>query len=446
MARTVASDPRSIERGVRQRLADKIGDNLCGLWLLVPEHLRLGTWDLLRVWTGEAAERLEPRLALQLVHEAALCSNGLREGRCLTIRGFETLNGLPFLAGDVPMHDVLDAHSAAEAEALQVSLGKLRRASGHYGGQLLLIDPHRAPSFSQRHLRKRRKERGCKPTKMAQTFFCLDSGGQPLCFTTANSSRTVSQATPELLRMAAAILDPLPAHPLVAADTEHFTAELFDQVRDETPFELVVPLPHRQRDRRRWQEIPAEAFTRHWAGYATAVQSYLPHGSESGPYYELIQRQGERPEEWQFHAFLSTTDRDPAEIITSKYPQRWHIEEFFNFEQCLGWRRAGTMNINIRYGQMTMALLAQTVIHQFRQRLGAPYDAWDARHLAWDIFRGLDGDIRVHGETIVVTYYNAPNVARLRDHYEGLPAKLKAEGVDPRIPWLYNFQLDFRFK
>ena len=62
---------------MRQRLADKISDNMVGLWLLVPEHLRLGTWDLLRAWTGQPAERLDPRLALQLVHEAALCTNGL---------------------------------------------------------------------------------------------------------------------------------------------------------------------------------------------------------------------------------------------------------------------------------------------------------------------------------------------------------------------------------
>ena len=41
----------------------------------------------------------------------------------------------------------------------------------------------------------------------------------------------MSQATPGLLRMAADILVPLPAKPLVAADAEHFTAELFDHVR-----------------------------------------------------------------------------------------------------------------------------------------------------------------------------------------------------------------------
>ena len=40
-------DPASLERGVRQLLADKVSGNLVGLWLLIPEHLRLGTWDFL---------------------------------------------------------------------------------------------------------------------------------------------------------------------------------------------------------------------------------------------------------------------------------------------------------------------------------------------------------------------------------------------------------------
>ena len=420
---------------------------MSGLWLLVPEHLRLGTWDLLRAWTQQTTERIEPRLALQLVHEAALCTNGLRAGRCLTLRGFETLNGLPFLAEDTALHEMLGGRTVAEAEELQVTLGKLRRASGHYAGKLLLIDPHRPPSYSQRHMRKHQKDRGSKPIKTAQIFFCLDGdSAQPLCFTAANSARTVSQATPELLRMANQILAPLSGHTLVAADTEHFAVELVDHIHAQTPFDLITPMPNRQSDQQRRRQIPAEMFTRHWAGYATAVLPYTPHHSGSGPYYEFVQRHGERPGEWQFNAFLSTTDRDPVDALTRDFPKRWHIEEFFNFEQSLGWHRAGTMNINIRYGQMTMALLAQTVIFQFRHRLGAPFAAWDARHLASEIFRGLVGDIRVVDGTGLVTYYNAPNRERLRSEYEDLPTKLRNEGVDPRIPWLYGLQLDFRFR
>jgi len=69
-------DPTSLERGVRQLLADTIRGNLVGLWLLVPEHFRWGPWDLLGGWTRHPTPRLEPRVALQVVHEAARCVTG----------------------------------------------------------------------------------------------------------------------------------------------------------------------------------------------------------------------------------------------------------------------------------------------------------------------------------------------------------------------------------
>ena len=69
---------------------------MVGLWLLAVEHLRLGTWDLLCGWTGQTTERVEPRLALQMVHEAAICTSGVRSDRSVTQSGFELVNGLPF--------------------------------------------------------------------------------------------------------------------------------------------------------------------------------------------------------------------------------------------------------------------------------------------------------------------------------------------------------------
>ena len=76
-------DPRSLERGVRQLLADKISGNLVDLWLLVPEHLRPGIWDLLCARANHSADRAEPCLAMQLVHVAALCLSGIRRQRAL---------------------------------------------------------------------------------------------------------------------------------------------------------------------------------------------------------------------------------------------------------------------------------------------------------------------------------------------------------------------------
>jgi len=190
-----------------------------------------------------------------------------------------------------------------------------------------------------------------------------------------------------------------------------------------------------------------ERFERRWAGYATAKEPFrLLKSRCSEPYYRFIQRSGERAQDYHYQCFLATADSDEVEALTLYYPQRWHVEEFFKFNQPLGWHRAGTLNLNIRYGHLTMVLVAQAAIHQLRQRLGAPFLQWDATHLARNLFEGLEGDVRVEKQTIVVTLYNAPNLSVLQHHYEHLPEKLAREGINPEVPWLYNFKLDFRFK
>jgi hypothetical protein len=442
------SDSHEIERGVRQLLANKISGTMVGIWLLIPEYLRLGTWDLVKSWSGMPDERVEPRLALQLINESALCVNGIRMKRTLSQKGFELANGLPFIATDSAIHQLLDSHCVAEAQRLQIALGKVRQTFGHFKGNLLVIDPHRIKSCSKRQMVRRQKDKESKPAKMSQTFFVLDGDTkQPLCFTTASSSKTVTQATPELLALSIPILKLNDHHkPLVLADNEHYSVELFEWILSNSSFDILVPMPYNPSVLRAVHRVTDDAFTRHWAGYATAKQLYSMSRSVKGPYYQFIQRKGERQDDYDFKAFLCTADRDEMQDLSVNYPQRWHIEEFFKNDQALGWHRAGTMNLNIRYGQMSMALLSQAACFMMRQRLGSPFDQWDAPHLAKDFFRGLEGDIRIQRDTIVVTYYNAPNLDLMKKHYERLPEKLSLEGVKPTIPWIYNFKLDFRFK
>lgn len=443
------ADAASLERGVRQLLADKVSGDMVGLWLLVPEHLRLGTWDLLVRWSGQPTPRVEPRLALQLVHEAALCVTGVRQSRCLSQKGFELLHGLPFVATDPAIHDLLEAHTVAEAEALQKALGWLRRARGHFRAELLAIDPHRLRSYSQRLMCRYRGDETARPFKAAPTFFCLDvDTHQPVCFTHGSSALSVTQATPPLLALAADILNPHPQQPrpLVMADSEHYTTALLDHLCQNTPFDFLVPMPETRSLLQALQQIPADQFQRQWAGLATTQRPYTLKNSQAGPFCQLIQRCGEKPQDYRYKAFLATRSHRQVEDLTLHFPKRWHVEEFFNAHQALGWKRAGTRNLNIRYGQMSMALIAQAVLHQLRQRLAEPYSSWDASHLARAVLHGLDGDIRVEQDTIVVTFYNAPHADQLRPHYQHLPQKLEQEQIDPRIPWLYHYKLDFRFK
>jgi hypothetical protein len=157
------TDPQSIERGVRQLLANKISGTMVGTWLLIPEYLRLGAWELLQSWSGLPDEKVEPRLALQLVNESALCVNGIRMKRTLSQKGFELANGLPFIAADPAIHNLLDSHLVADAQRLQVALGKVRQTFGHFSGKIIAIDPHRIYSYTKRQMSRRQKDRSSKP-------------------------------------------------------------------------------------------------------------------------------------------------------------------------------------------------------------------------------------------------------------------------------------------
>lgn len=325
-------DPQALERGVRQLLADKVSGNLAGVWLLVAEHLRLGTWDLLCGWTGQPADSVEPRLALQLVHEAAVCTAGMRCGRTLQTRGgFELACGLPFVGSDPAVHELLKQRTVADSIRLQAALGRIRRASGHFCGRVLAIDPHRVQSHTRRQMRSRAEKSGCRPVKMAQTFWVLDADThQPVCFTTATAACSVADVTPELLKLAAEILQPASGQTLVLADAEHFSSRLVHEVHRQTGFDLLIPMPNQPAHRQRWRSLGVEAFIPRWAGFATARVPYTVRYGTAGRYFEFVERTGERPDDWSFKGFLSTTDRDEVQALTAEYPRRWHVEEFFN--------------------------------------------------------------------------------------------------------------------
>lgn len=348
---------------------------------------------------------------------------------------------------DLPVPQLLGALSVADAPRLQVARGLLRRASGHSQGTLLGIDPHRRRRDSTRQRRRHRQDDAASPTKVAQTFFVLEADtAQPVCCTTGTSARTVSQAPPAWLELVRALLQPDTAGVLGLADAAPCTQARLEQVHQHPQGDLLVPMPLQPAVRTQLALLPPACCRRRWAGFATATLPCQLTNAHPPPFFPFVPRLGEPPADWTFQAFRATADDDAADALTRDSPKRWHIEEFCNANQALGWHRAGTHTLNRRSGHRTMARLAQTVIHQLRSRLGEPASTWEASHLAHDVFLGLDGDVRVAHNPIIVTSDNAPNVEHLRKHDEPLPEKLRAEHGDPRLPWLYDFELDFRFR
>jgi hypothetical protein len=428
-----------VERFFRESLSKKISGALVGLWFLAAEHLRLGNWDLIKGYTRCGDSDIEPRIAMQIVNEAALCSNRVRKSNYITHQGFELLNGLDFLVTDGQVHDFLDKHTVSEAQSLQESLALIRLNNGHYKGDLIAIDPHRIVSTSRRIMPKKKKQPKEPSKKMVQTFFALNTQtGQPIGCGIGSPGANTTQATIDLLAM----VELVNKNALILADKEHFTEYLIRSIQQNSGFEFLVPAISTERI----QKIErSQTYQRKWAGYAVAETMFNFTGHKEK--YRLIsQREGETTKDYLYRSFLTLSSRPATELLSEIYHKRWAIEDFFNFDGAMGFDRASTFNLNIRYGKMSLALLAQAATYELRKKLPKPYSRWNSTHLAEAVFTKMDGDIRVKDDTIIVTCYNAPKELNLQHNYQGLPAKLISEGVNPKIPWLYDYKLDFRFK
>ena len=342
------------------------------------------------------------------------------------------------LVTDEQVHNLLNIHTVAQAKDFQENLAKTRLMNGHYKGEVIAIDPHRIISSSKRIMPKKKKQPTKPSEKMLQTFFAMDTQtGQPIVFGIGSSAEKTINATLKLIGSTKVVSD----NALILADKEHYNEEIFKNISNGKTFELLVPAISYEKIKKLERSLTYKYM---WPGYYIAGTD-MNFANSRKKYRLIVQREGERIEDYSYKSFLTTSKKSGVELLTERYGERWSIEEFFKSGGAMGFDRASTFNLNVRYGKMSLALLAQAAVYQFRQKLPLPYQSWDARHLSDAIFRGMDGDIRVVDDTIVVTCHNAPNEYQLQKHYQNLPKKLAAEGISPKAPWLFDFKLDFRF-
>jgi len=395
---------------------------------------------MLKGWTGSTDCDFAPRIALQSINESALCINRVRRKSSLSHQGFQIANGMSKLVTDEQVHKLLDKHTVKEAEELLITLGHQRQLNGHYQGDIIAIDPHRIISTSQRIMPKKNKMSNEKPKKTLQTFFSLSvATGQPIMAYIGSSGMPVSKATQHVIAATGEIIR---TPGLIMADKEHFTFELLKMFSQHEQYDILTPV---RKTKKLEQIVRSLSYQPLWAGYAVAETKYAIHNQQDQSYRMIVQRKGGTKDSYDYDAFITTSAKSAEELLSINYPERWSIEEFFRFENKMGLNRMGTHNLNIRYGKLALSMMAQASIYQFRSNLKGEYRKWNAEHLANEIFGWLEGDIRVVKDTILVTIYNAPDFLK-KEKYINLPEQLQQENIDPRIPWLYDLKLDFRFK
>jgi len=284
---------------------------------LVAEHLRLGSWDLIKGYTGGIDTDIELRIAMQITNEAAICKNRVRKKNYISHQGFELLNGLSFLASDEEVHKFLDKHTVSDAQSLQESLSIIRSNKGHYKGEIIAIDPHRIISTSKRVMPKKKKQPKEPSRKMLQTFFALDTEtGQPIGCGIGTPGVNTTKATIDLLNMVNKINN---KKALILADKEHFTQNLTSDIKNKDQFELLVPVLSTTRIQKIERSL---TYKSQWAGYAIDETTFKFRGSKE-EYRLIVQREGEIESQYKYKSFLTISDKPAVILLSEKYGKRW---------------------------------------------------------------------------------------------------------------------------
>lgn len=268
--------PQDNEREFRQILSQKISGTSPGMWLLIPELHRLGVWDILKAWTKKTDMDLYPRIAMQMVNEAALCVNRVRRKNSLGHQGFQLANGMSELVTDEQIHGLLDKHTMEEALDMLVNLGIQRELSEHYPDKIIAIDPHRIISSSKREMAKKRKDPKAPSQKVLQTFFSVSAHtGQPIMASISSTGLSTTKATSNLLFATDKIKKSKPS--LLLADKEHFTKDLFKSVAQYSSFNLLTPALNTSRIK---NIIGGLSYQPLWAGFALAETKFNFDGNK----------------------------------------------------------------------------------------------------------------------------------------------------------------------
>ncbi len=111
----------------------------------------------------------------------------------------------------------------------------------------------------------------------------------------------------------------------------------------------------------------------------------------------------------------------------------------------LGINHLPSLNLNAIQTMLSLRLLAFNVLDNFRHDLDPEYSHKTLDLIYREFVDGVQGRVQLTGDTIIVNVYAFKHEHAVASILTNLEAKLKKANIDPRIPWLGNRRLEFKF-
>ena len=433
--------PSSIQKELEERLRSGFTSPYVGGLFLVPYHLQLGSWEMLSTLLPDKIGGIPPpNLGLQVIHHSLYGIKGTRELDELRESSYGLLSGLPFICSPVTENRFFNQIPTAHSEEFLLEMGKRQKQLGYLKGNIVNTDGHSIRSFSRMHMPKSYLSKEKIYDKSIRTFWTQDQGTKnPIFLKASYSGTTVSMAVPDLMDKTLQILQ----NPFLSAmDKEHFVGTLLSQL-DEKGIRVILPMRNSDKRLKEMEAIDASQFTQRFEDRRLAdVFTYLKDYPDPLRFLVLkVREDGET----KYVGFITNDVNMTPRALLKIYRKRWRIENLFSECDFLGFNLLVSTNLNAITANLALKLMAFNLMSAFRNDLGGEFLSMTPDLVHRHFLRNVQGKVRLHGDYIRVDVFGFEHQDAVRPLLDNLQAKLLKKGLDPRIPWLNNHRICFRF-
>ncbi len=411
-----------------------------GGFFFIPYLLQLKVYEHL---VGMGKPKLEgipkERLGLGMVFESLFgYTKGIRSVDSVSRMDFGLLFGLPFLPSPSTQYRYLQKISVQEGLDFQVALGRRLVELGQVSpGFPVNIDAHNVKTYSRKEMKQSYLTKEERYGKAIRTFYTQNQqSSKPLLAMATYSGTKVAQVTQKITELTRHILK---QDFLLVADKEWYCGQLISELHKTYGVSLLVPIKRSKNRVAEFAAVPWKAYEKTVEGNIATV--YTTMKDFDGPLRLFLKK---RPD-GKYFALLTPHQSISQEIALPTYTKRWRIETFFGLNVFLGIDHLPSLNLNAIQAALSLRLAAFHAMDNFRNDLGAEHISKTPELIYRHFLDGVQGRVQLRGDLITVSIYGFKYDKAVAPIFMNLESKLIRAGVDPRIPWLGNRRLEFKF-
>lgn len=432
---------QSIQTNLEALLKKGFTTTHAGGFFFIPYLMELDLYNALGQLSAPKTTGIpNERVALQLIFEPLFgYKKGIRTVDPVSQTDFGVLSGLPFICSPATEYRFLAESTTERSESFQKHQAKRLLNLNYITGNILNMDGHSIKLFSRKGMKNSYLSKDQAYGKAIRTFYTQDQAtNKPLFAKAAYSGTTVAQVTPQLVEANKEILG---KSFLCVCDKEWFIGKLLDQLDQIHGVQVLLPLKRTAKRLQEMEAIPFEKFK-----YRYENQPIAKLVTDIDGFTGKMNLFVKRNDDDTFFALITNKKYLQPPESMEIFRKRWNIENFFNENTFLGLDRLPSLELNAIQTALTLKMVSYHIVDNFRINLPDHFSKMKPESIYENFIQNVQGKVQIKKDKLQVDIYGFKHQAVVAPLFRNLEQKLINKEVDPRIPWLNNYALNFSFK